>query len=84
LILRTLLVSAAVATSLCGCADLKLPERGFVTHAVTSDDAAPVPVNACTAAACPQAPGFCAARGYVAGTAGYQRCLASVEENLRR
>jgi hypothetical protein len=84
-IIRLLLVSALVAC-LGGCAELGLPEPGFVTHAFDSDsdDAPPPSANGCTPSGCPQAPGFCVARGYVAGTPGYARCIASVEENLRR
>ncbi|MEJ1967999.1 MAG: hypothetical protein WDN03_05055 [Rhizomicrobium sp.] len=40
--------------------------------------------NGCTPSGCPDAPRFCVARGYQPGTDRYQRCLASVQENLRR
>ncbi len=84
--LPVLLVLAVAMLSLGGCAEVGLPEQGFLTHAFDSDsdDAVPVASNGCTPTGCPQAPGFCTARGYKPGTAGYQRCIASVEENLRK
>jgi hypothetical protein len=81
--IRILLLAALVSIGLSACSDLGLPEEGFLTHAFDSDEAPPSP-NGCTAQACPQAPGFCTARGYAPGTEGYRRCLVSVEENLRR
>ena len=50
------------------------------------DDSAPAAAqaNGCTPQGCPQAPQFCQARGYQPGTDGYQRCIVSVEENLRK
>ena len=81
--IRTLLLAALLSVGLSACSDLGL-EQGFLTHALESDDEAPVAANGCTAAGCPQAPSFCAARGYSPGTVGYQRCIASVEENLRK
>jgi len=63
------------------------PERGFLVPDVFTDagsaTAAPVAANGCTPTGCPQAPGFCAARGYQPGTLGYDRCLTSVSQNLR-
>ncbi|HEX4303489.1 MAG TPA: hypothetical protein VHZ78_11910 [Rhizomicrobium sp.] len=84
--LRLLAVAAIVALGLAGCEDGGLPEQGFLTHAFDSDsdDAPPVAANGCTPAGCPQAPGFCAARGYSPGSDGYQRCIVSVESDLRK
>ncbi|MBL6938844.1 MAG: hypothetical protein ISS15_17395 [Alphaproteobacteria bacterium] len=65
------------------------PERGFLTPDFLTDagasGSAPVRAmaNGCTPTGCPQAPGFCAARGYQPGTEGYDRCLISVAQNLR-
>ncbi len=84
--LRMFAISAALALTLAGCEDVELPEPGFVTHAFNSDDsdAPPVATNGCTPTGCPQAPGFCVARGYSPGTEGYQRCIVSVESDLRK
>jgi hypothetical protein len=64
------------------------PERGFLTPAILSDDgSAPVEtvsMNGCTTVGCPQAAGFCLARRYQPGTISYNRCILSVEQNLRR
>ncbi len=81
--IRTLLLTGVLALGLSGCADFGLPEQGFLTHAFDSDDA-PADANGCTAQGCPQAPGFCVARGYTPGSDGYARCIVSVEQNLRR
>ncbi|MEI9885716.1 MAG: hypothetical protein WDN08_04300 [Rhizomicrobium sp.] len=85
MMIRALLLAAVLGFGLGGCADLGLPEQGFLTHAFDSgeDDAAPA-ANGCTAQGCPQAPGFCLARGYAPGTDRYRLCIASVEQNLRR
>ena len=48
------------------------------------DDTAVVQPNGCTAAGCPQAGTYCVNRGYSPGTDRYNRCVISVEENLRR
>lgn len=84
-----------VALAAGGCASMtdKLiarvggPERGFLTPAILTDAGEapdqPVMANGCTAAGCPQAPRFCAARGYSPGSDGYARCIVSVEQNLR-
>jgi len=82
--IRILLLAALVSVGLSACSDLGLPEEGFLTHAFDSDDTAAPSSNGCTAAGCPQAASFCVARGYSPGTVGYQRCLFSVEENLRK
>lgn len=82
--IRTLLLAAVLGVGLSGCADLGLPEPGFLTHAFDSDDDDEAMGNGCTSQGCPQAPQFCVARGYTPGTDRYMRCLASVEENLRR
>ena len=90
--LRILLLAVAAALSLGACSTVEdlpqrmgLPERGFVTHAFDTDaepdDDAPVAANTCGAAGC--APAFCNARGYAPGSDRYQRCLISVEQNLR-
>lgn len=76
--LRVLLTVVLLAGGLGACADMGLSDVFS-----DDDDAAPNP-NACTADGCPQAPAFCTARGYTPGTAAYQRCLVSVEQNLRK
>ncbi len=88
-----LVLLAALATS--GCSSLTDraiamvggPERGFLTPAMLTDAGsaapAPVSVDGCTPSGCPQAPRFCAARGYQPGTDAFHRCLLSVEQNLR-
>jgi hypothetical protein len=45
---------------------------------------APVSPNGCTAGGCPQAATYCVNRGYTPGTDRYNRCIVSVEENLRK
>ena len=64
------------------------PERGFLTPAILSDGggdpAETVSLNGCTASGCPQAPSFCLARRYQPGTVSYNRCILSVEQNLRQ
>lgn len=96
---RSVFGIALLGAGLAGCnmvptfQEMGLPERGFVTHDMFPDGAgagigaggavAPA-ANNCTPEGCPQAAGFCTARGYQPGTAGYQRCLVSVEQNLRR
>ncbi len=83
--IRALLLASVLGIGLGGCVDLELPEQGFLTHAFDSDgEDAAVAANGCTAQGCPQAPGFCAARGYAPGTDRYRLCIASVEQNLRR
>lgn len=82
--IRTVLLAAVLGLGLTGCADLGFPEQGFLTHAFDSDGDEAVSPNGCTPQGCPQAPQFCAARGYSPGTVGYARCIASVEENLRK
>ncbi len=73
--LRIALLAASVAFCLGGCEDVTL----------FGDDEAALPPasNGCTAAGCPQAASFCAARGYQEGTDAMRRCLYSVEQNLR-
>jgi|GEM_PF-6136854 hypothetical protein len=75
--LRAGLVVIAFAALLGGCEDVTL----FGDD--SSDSTAPM-ANGCTAQGCPQAPQFCQARGYTPGTDGYERCLVSVEQNLRK
>ena len=70
---RILLTTIFLAAGLSACTDGDL----------FGDDMAPLP-NGCTSASCPQAAAFCTARGYQPGTDGYDRCLVSVEENLRK
>ena len=82
--IRTILLAALLGVGLTACTDIGLPEQGFLTHAFDSDDEAAAAPNACTSTGCPQAPGFCTARGYSPGTVGYQRCIASVEQTLRK
>lgn len=64
------------------------PERGFLTPAVFTDAGpgglTPAAANGCTTSGCLPAPGFCAARGYRLGSDGYNRCIVSVEQSLRR
>ena len=81
--IRTLLLATALGLCLGGCADVGL-EQGFLTHAFEGDEDATADANGCTAQGCPQAPQFCVARGYTPGTDRYQRCLVSVEQNLRK
>ena len=71
---------AAIGLALClgGCDSLDSDWFG-------DDGAAPVvQPNGCTAAGCPQAATFCVNRGYQPGSDRYNRCVISVEENLRR
>ena len=83
--IRTLLLATALGLGLGlgGCADFGL-EQGFLTHAFDSDEDGTADANGCTAQGCPQAPQFCVARGYTPGTDRYERCLVSVEQNLRK
>ena len=83
--IRTLLLATVLGLGLGlgGCADFGL-EQGFLTHAFDSDEDAPADANGCTAQGCPQAPQFCVARGYTPGTDRYERCIVSVEQNLRK
>ena len=85
--IRTLLLASALGLGLGlglgGCADMGL-EQGFLTHAFESDEDATADANGCTVQGCPQAPQFCVARGYTPGTDRYERCLISVEQNLRK
>lgn len=74
--LRTGLVVIAFAALLGGCEDVSL----FGDD--STDTSAPM-ANGCTAQGCPQASQFCQARGYTLGTDAYNRCLVSVEQNLR-
>ena len=78
--MRNYLRLGAVALALClgGCDSMDIDLDPF------SDDAAVVQPNGCTAAGCPQAATFCVNRGYQPGTDGYNRCVISVEENLRK
>lgn len=70
------LAAIGLALSLGGCDSLLDDPFG---------DAAPdVQPNGCTASGCPQAATFCVNRGYTPGTDRYQRCVISVEENLRK
>lgn len=63
------------------------PPRGFLTPAMLTDAggaaATPVVADGCTPAGCLQAPRFCTARGYQMGSDRYNRCVISVEQNLR-
>lgn len=73
--IRTLLLVSALALGLSGCEDVSLD---------FGDDSAAALPNGCTAEGCPDAPKFCVARGYTPGTPDFERCVASVEENLRK
>ncbi|MBS0469903.1 MAG: hypothetical protein JSR60_02440 [Proteobacteria bacterium] len=76
--IRMLSLAAILAFGLGGCADLGLDDDiGFGDAPVASS-------NGCTAAGCPDAPRFCVARGYMQGTPAFDRCVASVSENLRK
>ncbi len=75
--LRAGLVVIAFAALLGGCEDVTL-------FGDDSGDASAPMANGCTAQGCPQAPQFCQARGYTPGTDAYERCLVSVEQNLRK
>jgi hypothetical protein len=70
------LAAMALALGLGGCDTLMFDPFG--------DDAPVVQPNGCTAAGCPQAATFCVNRGYSPGSDGYNRCVISVEENLRK
>jgi hypothetical protein len=70
---RILLVTVMLAAGLGACTDFGL----------FSDDTAPLP-NGCTTTGCPQAVQFCTNRGHRPGTDDFDRCLVSVEENLRK
>ena len=76
--LRAVLLAIGLAGLLGGCTDVDVDLFG-------GDEAPDVAVqpNGCTAQGCPQAQQFCVARGYQPGTDGYNRCLVSVEQNLR-
>ena len=75
---------------------LGLPQRGFATDALFPDSGPDKPgpakpgsdkppqAAACSVSGCPQARQFCIVRGYAPGTAGYDRCIVSVEQNLRQ
>jgi hypothetical protein len=69
---RILLVTVFLAAGLSACTDFSL-----------FDDDVGIP-NGCTTAGCPQAAEYCSARGYQPGTDRYDRCMISVEENLRK
>ena len=71
------LAALGLALSLGGCDSLMVDPFG-------DDDTAAVQHNGCTAGGCPQASTFCVNRGYAPGTDRYNRCVISVEENLRR
>ena len=77
--LHAILLAAGLTLLLGGCEDVGLDLFG---------DDSPPPVaaepNGCTAQGCPQAPQFCVARGYQPGSDGYDRCIVSVEQNLRK
>jgi hypothetical protein len=73
--IRTLLLASALAFGLSGCMEVGF---GF------DDDNSAAASNGCTAEGCPDAPKFCVARGYTPGTPDFQRCVASVEDNLRK
>ncbi|MEI9990256.1 MAG: hypothetical protein WDM86_09475 [Rhizomicrobium sp.] len=68
-------------------AGLGLPQRGFATDSLFPDDGPPgryPPDGTLRQPDGAQAPQFCVARGYVPGTANYDRCVVSVKQNLRR
>jgi hypothetical protein len=69
--LRAGLIVVGLALLLAGCDDLDAGLFG--------DGEAPVATGPS-----PQAPQFCTARGYQPGTDAFQRCVVSVEENLRK
>jgi hypothetical protein len=62
-----------------GCEDVSFDPFG-------DDDttAAAAQPNGCTAQGCPQASQYCQNRGYQSGTERFDRCLVSVNENLRK
>lgn len=74
--IRTRLALIGLALCLGGCDTLSWDPF--------SDDAPAVQPNGCTAAGCPQAATYCVNRGYSPGSDSYNRCIISVEENLRR
>jgi len=77
--LRAAILAIGFAALLGGCMDMDADLFG-------GDDDAPAAVapNGCTAQGCPQAAQFCQARGYSPGTEAFQRCLISVDQNLRK
>jgi len=78
--IRTLLLAAALGLGLGACTALDSDVSLFGD----SDDSA-APANGCTVQDCSQqARNFCAARGYSPGTGPFDRCVVSVEENLRK
>lgn len=76
--IRAVLAVASLALTLSGCADIDLDPF------FDDGDTAAVAPNGCTAQGCPQAAQFCQARGYAPGTEAFDRCLVSVNENLRK
>jgi len=77
--LRIAIAAIGLTLLVAGCEDVDADIFGG-----GGDSAATVQPNGCTAQGCPQAAQFCTARGYQAGTDGFNRCLISVEENLRK
>jgi len=76
--LHAALLAAGLTAMLGGCADVDLDPFGDDDAAVVAEP------NGCTSQGCPQAAQFCTARGYQPGSEGYDRCLISVTENLRK
>ncbi len=74
--IRAAIFVIGLSALLGGCMDIDLSGD--------EDASASVSPNGCTPQGCPQAPQFCQARGYAPGTEAFQRCLVSVEQNLRK
>ena len=75
--IRAAVLVIGLSALLGGCTDVDLFGDDDTASATVSP-------NGCTAQGCPQAPQFCQARGYTPGSEAYQRCLISVEQNLRK
>jgi hypothetical protein len=79
--IRAALLALGLAVTLGGCMEVDIDPFGDDTP----DAASAEQPNGCTAeGGCPQAAQFCVARGYQPGTDGYNRCIVSVEQNLRK
>ena len=94
--IRTGLAVAALALFLAGCEEVDIDpfddsDTGAPAPAAATAPSAAAPYyattprpSACTTEnGCPQAAQFCIARGYQQNTDGFNRCLISVEQNLR-
>ncbi len=92
--IRTGFLVAALALFLAGCEEVDIDpfddSDSTPPPAATAPSAAapyyattPRPSACTTENGCPQASQFCIARGYQPNSDGFNRCLVSVEQNLR-